>query len=658
MVVFTVRKSLKAAFILGLAALVTLIAAFANSDFDEYRQEIAAAVAAATGREVTINGRVNFSFFPHLALKVTKVSLSNAPWGTRPSMASVDEFAAEVDMLPFIFTRTVKLDRLVLRGVDILLETDSKNRGNWEFAAPGETKAKPGKKPKVQNPLLADLGRVRLERVRFAYRNGVTQRTLAGNIDRMEMRADGDGLKTVLVATYNGQKVDLNGRIGRLSQLLKPSAPWPLKVDVAVGESRLGVEGTVVEPLVGKGISVAVKFEGRNLAGVAALAGGEITKSRPFRLAATVSGDISAPLTLTDLHLDYGSSKLAGDGRLALQPRIRIDARLNSPLADLSDIGLSFERKGGDTNPGRIFSDKPIKLAILSAFDLNLAIDDARVKIDPLQFRQVSGRVIIDNGRLTVDRVDGEFAGGKIIGGVVLDARTPTVRLKSVFRLQDVDASKVTRLFSPKEFVSGSMDGRVDIEGSGASWREIMTGLDGNMGIGMASGRINAKAAGYVDMVADFLTQMGDDPKGPRGMDVKCFVTRFDIKDGTATANALMLDTSRATLRGAGTVKLGSETLDILLKPKSTEGRMMTVSVPLHIHGTILKPIVAPDEGTVAAGVAGAMAGVALGPIGLLIPLIAALRSSEQAACAPALVQVMAKGKAAAAPAPAATKAK
>jgi AsmA family protein len=660
LVVFTVRKSLKATLILGLAALVTLIAAFANSDFDEYRQEIAAAVAAATGREVTIKGRVSFTLFPGLALKANKVTLSNAAWGTRPLMATVDEFAAEVDMLPFLFSRTVKLDRLVLRGVDVLLETDNKNRGNWDFAAPRDVKEKPGKKAKIQDPLLADLGRVRLERVRFGYRSGVTGRTLTGTIDRMEMRADGDGLKTVLVATYNGQKVDLNGRIGRLSQLLKPSAPWPLKLDVAVGETRLGLEGTVVEPLVGKGMALALKLEGRNLAGVGALAGVEIAKSRPFRLAATVSGDFGTQIILGDLRLDYGASKLAGDGRLSLQSRPRIEARLGGPQIDLTDIGLSFASKGAGANSGRIFSDKPIKLGVLSAIDLNITVDDARVRIDPLQFRQVAARVIIDNGRLTVDRVDGEFAGGKILGGMVLDARTPTVRLKTLFRLQDVDMSKIMHLFSAKEFVSGSVNGRLDIEGSGASWREIMAGLDGQMGVGMASGRINSKMAGYVDMVADFLTQMGDDPKGPRGMDVKCFVTRFDIKDGTATASALMLDTSRATLRGAGTVKLGSETLDILLKPNSTEGRMVTVSVPLHIHGTFLKPIIAPDEGTVAAGVAGAMAGAALGPIGLLIPLIAALRSSEQAACAPALAQVMAKGKTAAAPpaAPAATKAK
>ncbi len=640
-----------------MAAAVTLIAAFANSDFDQYRREIAAAAAAATGREVAIKGRVSLAFFPYLALKVTKVSLANAAWGSRPAMATVEEFAAEVDLLPFLWSRTVRLDRLVLRGVDIVLETDTKNRGNWEFADKGGPKEKPSKTAaKDDSRLLADLGRVRVERLSVTYRNGVSGRTLAGKIDRMELRADGDALRAVLVANYNGQMVDMNGRVGRLSQLLQPDAPWPFKLDVAAGETRLGLEGTLVEPLLGKGLVVAVRFEGRNLAGVAALAGGEIPKSRPFRLAATASGDIGGALKLADLHLDYGASKLMGDGRIVFQPRPRIDARLSGSLVDLADIGLSFERKRGEADTGRLFSDRPMNLGALAAIDLNLVLDGARVRIDPLNFRQVAGQVILESGRLTLARLDAEFAGGKIAGSLVLDARTPNVGFRTGFRVRDVDLGKVSRLFGDKEIFAGELDGTVDIGGVGRSWRDIMTALTGRIDAGMGQGRINSQFAGYVDMIADFLPALGDDPKRPRGTDVSCFVSRFGIKNGTATADALMLDTGRAAVRGAGTVDLGREVIDILLKTNSTEGRLVTVNVPLHVQGPLLKPTVTPDESAVALGVAGAVAGTALGPIGLLIPLIAALRSSEQAACLPALAQVTARSNAGPAPASSAPK--
>lgn len=640
-----------------MAAAVTLIAAFANSDFDQYRREIAAAAAAATGREVAIKGRVSLAFFPYLALKVTKVSLANAAWGSRPAMATVEEFAAEVDLLPFLWSRTVRLDRLVLRGVDIVLETDTKNRGNWEFADKGGPKEKPSKTAaKDDSRLLADLGRVRVERLSVTYRNGVSGRTLAGKIDRMELRADGDALRAVLVANYNGQMVDMNGRVGRLSQLLQPDAPWPFKLDVAAGETRLGLEGTLVEPLLGKGLAVAVRFEGRNLAGVAALAGGEIGKTRPFRLAATASGDIGGALKLADLHLDYGASKLMGDGRIVFQPRPRIDARLSGSLVDLADIGLSFERKRGEADTGRLFSDRPMNLGALAAIDLNLVLDGARVRIDPLNFRQVAGQVILESGRLTLARLDAEFAGGKIAGSLVLDARTPNVGFRTGFRVRDVDLGKVSRLFGDKEIFAGELDGTVDIGGVGRSWRDIMTALTGRIDAGMGQGRINSQFAGYVDMIADFLPALGDDPKRPRGTDVSCFVSRFGIKNGTATADALMLDTGRAAVRGAGTVDLGREVIDILLKTNSTEGRLVTVNVPLHVQGPLLKPTVTPDESAVALGVAGAVAGTALGPIGLLIPLIAALRSSEQAACLPALAQVTARSNAGPAPASSAPK--
>src|SRR5262245_66589301 len=99
-------------------------------DFNQYRSMIADQVKQATGRDLKIAGdlKVGISLTPTVA--VDDVSFANAAWGSRPSMATVKRFEAEMELLPMI-SGDIRVKRVVLKGADILLETDAKGQGNW-----------------------------------------------------------------------------------------------------------------------------------------------------------------------------------------------------------------------------------------------------------------------------------------------------------------------------------------------------------------------------------------------------------------------------------------------------------------------------------------------------------------------------------------------
>src|SRR5262245_6629284 len=129
--------------LIGLAGLVVIVVvgaaiAIYSIDFNQYRSTIADQVKQATGRDLKIAGdlKVGISLTPTLA--VDDVSFANAAWGSRPSMATVKRFEAEMELLPMI-SGDIRVKRVVLKGADILLETDAKGQGNWEFGQAGGT---------------------------------------------------------------------------------------------------------------------------------------------------------------------------------------------------------------------------------------------------------------------------------------------------------------------------------------------------------------------------------------------------------------------------------------------------------------------------------------------------------------------------------------
>ena len=130
-----VRTVFKIAAVLVVALLATAVAVIYNLDFGAYKADIAAAVKEATGRELVIEG----DFRPRLgltpALAVDRVRFANAPWGSRPDMAKIESFRAEIELLPVLLGE-IRIKRVVLVGADILLETRPDGGGNWLMGPP------------------------------------------------------------------------------------------------------------------------------------------------------------------------------------------------------------------------------------------------------------------------------------------------------------------------------------------------------------------------------------------------------------------------------------------------------------------------------------------------------------------------------------------
>ncbi|GAB4264624.1 MAG: AsmA family protein [Methylomicrobium sp.] len=105
---------------------------------NDFKPQIAAAVKAQTGRELTIDGDIELSVFPWLGVRAKHLVLSNAEGFAAAAFAEIQNADIKAKFLPVFFKR-FEVDRIVLDGLILNLEVDQKGITNWTDFGPRQT---------------------------------------------------------------------------------------------------------------------------------------------------------------------------------------------------------------------------------------------------------------------------------------------------------------------------------------------------------------------------------------------------------------------------------------------------------------------------------------------------------------------------------------
>jgi AsmA protein len=112
-------------------------------DKNDLKQAIAGEVYAQTGRELRIDGELDFSVFPLLAVEVNDLSLSNAQGFGDQSFARIGQARVGVALMP-LFQKQFRTDEITLDGLELALAVNARGQNNWDdLAGDGEAEAAP-----------------------------------------------------------------------------------------------------------------------------------------------------------------------------------------------------------------------------------------------------------------------------------------------------------------------------------------------------------------------------------------------------------------------------------------------------------------------------------------------------------------------------------
>ncbi|MBI4695023.1 MAG: AsmA family protein [Gammaproteobacteria bacterium] len=127
-------KAVKVLAIVGGVLVVLFLAALAAvavlADPNRYKSELAAKVAASTGRALTIEGPIEWGFFPKVRLEAGPVTFGNAEgFGPEPFVAA-KKIAVSVATLPLLSSR-IEMDTFKLYGAEVHLVRHEDGTTNW-----------------------------------------------------------------------------------------------------------------------------------------------------------------------------------------------------------------------------------------------------------------------------------------------------------------------------------------------------------------------------------------------------------------------------------------------------------------------------------------------------------------------------------------------
>lgn len=415
---------------LGVVVVVLVGVAFAGPllvPTDSIKSDITAEVRKATGRDLTIDGRLSFRILPSPGVSVGEVTLSNPEGRGSQGMVQVADAAVDVALLPLL-SGNVQVTRIVLREPEILLEQYADGSNNWTFEPEtGQAPSDETESSASQSAGTSGAPAVRFDNV--VVENGtVTYRTPESleRIENIDMVLGAESLAGPFAAegslAARGFDITMGATIGEL--VADKATPINLRVETAGARVLYNgfLSGATGTPRVSGQVEVRADDLSRLVASVTddpqpALRG------KALELDGTVTATQTA-INLDDLALRLGDDSATGAADVSLGEDLSANLVLNMTQLDLdrllsetapADTGTNStasstagEKAAGETNPTTASAGFVIPTNISASLEANI---DAVIYREGV-IRQVVLNAELAQGALNISRASAQLPGG------------------------------------------------------------------------------------------------------------------------------------------------------------------------------------------------------------------------------------------------------
>ena len=627
-------KSIKIIAGLFFVVVIAVVVVISTLDVNQYKGEIIEAAEQATGRQLQIGGDLQFalSFVPTVV--VEDVKFSNASWGSKPEMLSLDKFEVQVSLLPLL-TGNIQINRVILLEPEILLETNKKGLGNWVFASKKTEEVASDSEASTPSVVVNE---VHLENAKIVYKDGVTGQETKLVIDKVvtESNSADDPLSVIMKVAYNELPIEVKGSLGSLNQLTG-NDNYPIDLAINVSGADITLKGQIAKPMDGKGVDIDVSFNVDSLSDLSELAGSDLPELGPVSFTGKVT-DGKGSYSIKTMKLALGNTDLSGDVTANISgKRPAISANLNSNLIDLIELAGDEQQAGKEEAKERLFSSEPLPLEGLKSVNANVTVNAKQIKTSSLVLEKTKVVVTLKDGNLAIKPLSTLLAGGSLNGNIGLNASGKTATLVTDISIKGLEPSQLGDL---KDKISGATtDVSIKVKGSGNSVSQIMAGLNGKLLLQSAKGEL--KGSGASTATTDLLTMLNPTAKSSDGTQLECAVVNFNIKNGIATADkGIALATKQMNIIGSGTVDLKTEKLDIGINPQAREGVGISagqLADLVRLGGTLANPQPTTDVKAALSTGLSATTAIATGGLSLLAQGLLDRSTADDDPCATAL---------------------
>lgn len=650
-------------FLYGIGGLVVLllIAGITFSlvfDPNDYRENISAQVKESTGRDLTIEGDLDLSIFPWLAVDVGRSQLGNAPgFGDEP-FASFDSAKLSVRLLPLLLRREVVIGTAELEALDVNLEVNSRGVSNWQdLAEAGQADAagEPAADGAAPRGTL-DIAGIEVRAANLSYDNAqLNEQYRLSNLNLSTGAVTaGEPIDIQGGFDFDAQPGDTSGNVAIETTVAFDSDAATIAFADFVIEGKVNGEGEVPSDFSVSAAAIELKTEDR-IADLGAIEVAVIdidltADVEPFSYAnsptpsATISIDAFSPrsvmqtlgieipdtadpaalskliidakaevsertVSLSDLVLVLDETTFRGD--LVVPRQSSGTYRLNL-AADSIELDRYMAPATDDSASGGSGGAAPVEIPaeLIRSINArgNLTVESA--SLGGMLFENVVVGLNSANQQLRVHPISAEFFDGAYKGDVRINASGNVPVLSVNEQIQNVSLTALGAAMLERNNLSGTIDGSFQLSGRGNDMAEVQRTLGGNMSFTLKDGVWEGTDVWYQLRRARALFRKETPPEP-----VLPAQTRFsEVRATSRVTNGIMQnDDFYAELpfmqvNGRGTVNLPEATVDYSLSgrvleqpefvdeitPEELEDLTATV-IPLKITGPLASPSIAID---------------------------------------------------------------
>lgn len=583
--------------------------------------------SALLARQIKI-GHLDIQWGRPIRIIGEDIHVANADWGSTPDMLTSKRLEIELDPTALLHLGGLRIERLAVEQPALFLEVSKDGKRNWA------TSDQDSDLPNLRR-IVAGVREATARQGRFHFRNGQTKAETDISID--ELSADMPGadspMKIAASGIFQRQPFAATAEIGALTRWQKKDEPHPVKLAGHLGANNFAVDGTIGDPFTLQPLALQVDLTGQDIQQLLATLGVPIPKMPIYHLAGRVRRD-GAQWHFDGVTGHVGQSHLAGDILLDEGGRVPyIRAQITAEYLDLADLRGFY---GGDPNEqkrdagsdaqrrdkGRVIPDTRLPVTKWQGFNADVSLDAPRVKpAAGIPFERLSFSLSLQDGTLRLSPARVAVARGEATAELGLYSIETPPRFGADLDIRHVDLHRLlagTNIRQELKQTAGVMGGFAKLQSSGTTQRQILSRLNGDIGLFLQGGQLSQATAGLFER--DLAEALGLAEKGREPRPINCFIARFSVKEGVATVTTLLLDTAETIVTGEGNINLADETFFLDLKPYPKQAGSGRFGVPLEIRGTFAHPEVTSEKVGLAKRL-GAAIGM-LAPPAVLLPLV------------------------------------
>jgi hypothetical protein len=563
----------------------------ATRDLSRYQARLTEQIRKVTGRELAAKVPLAVKLGSEPAMVAEGVTLSNAPWGSRPEMARVRKLTLYIDPIS-LFLGEIKIGRIVLEGADILVETNDVGDANLEMLPPpdgsgphaGENRSF---RLRTTNafPWIGTID-VRDSVLTIAEKEGrppvvleIPSATLRSSAPNQPLQIEGR------FAAPQATPLDLTGTAGSFDGWMR-GLPGNIDVQGGFGGGKIAIKGGVGV----KGTTVQINSEGPDVSVFGPYIRLPVPAGGPYVLNAKAATQRSA-FKVDVTTLKVGSSELTADVLFRVDRKGTATVTLNADVSrlDLGDLHAAPAAPAAASAPSpaqpRLVPTVPFSATWLGRSTLSVTARLAEI---------VGLGSKVQNASITLTSSETRFAFraaatvGSGSAGFDL-AYDPTGRVGQATLTASANRVPLGDLSSLLGFDLGLRDAVADIDlrlrGGGRTTRDALNSASGSVDITVAKGSWPRDPLASWPAETQRLLGGGDG-----GVPFNCIAGRFDVSGGVASLRRLVVDTPRATLVGGGYVQLRSEGWEFILAPEARDNQNAALASPLRLKGGSGRP--------------------------------------------------------------------